>query len=216
MCFLSRPGRLFSFGGRELKAAAVFARCVSPLLLFVQSRSRFTGTLCAGLPGLPVLFFWSPLHPGLSVHAGAEAWFVFHTEGAPAASSNSHILETQHIHAETHAGAMGHSHYLRSYHVTCGRKVMPTFNSLTTQQQNSPFSELLSLFGPLEEHIRRVAVSLKQCTIFLRKANTVCHSSRRVPPAVQTDIRAVCFLAQNWCSSSCPRKLIVVADHVWV
>ena len=53
----------------------------------------------------------------------------------------------------------------------------------------SPFSELSSLFGPLEEHAESCGIS--EAVYHLRKAKMSFIAARASKPAVQTDIRAM-------------------------
>ena len=71
-----------------------------------------------------------------------------------------------------------------------------------------PFSELSSLFGPLEEHAESCGIS--EAVYHLRKAKMSFIAARASKPAVQTDIEP-CFLADNWYRYSlCPRATVIV------
>ena len=72
------------------------------------------------------------------------------------------------------------------------------------------FSELSSLFGPLEEHAESCDISEAVYRIFVRRR---CHSSQRAPPNQPCRLTSEpCFLAHNWYSSSCPRATVFVTD----
>ena len=75
-----------------------------------------------------------------------------------------------------------------------------------------PFSELSSLFGPLEEHAESCGIS--EVVYHLRKYHLrkACHSSQRVSSNQPCRLTSEpCFLADNWYRYSlCPRATVIV------
>ena len=157
--------------------------------------SRFIGLQFTGLPCLPVFFFRATpslrFTGGMPVYRGGS---FFHARGARPAAAHSH----------TRCCTLPHTTDVLNERVngTFADDANPSDNELElagTENVESeggrslapppPFSELSSLFGPLEKYAESCGIS--GAAYHLRKAKMDFIHARSSKPAVQADMRAM-------------------------